>query len=500
MKKVVIYARVSSKRQEEEGYSIPAQLKFLNEYAAKNNFIVVKEFIDSETAKKSGRTHFGEMLTFLKKNKTVNTILVEKTDRLYRNFKDYVLLDEFKDLEIHLVKEGGIISENSRSHEKLVHGFKVLMAKNYIDNLSEEIIKGLKQACEQGDYPSKPPYGYCRPKKEILIDPKTSGYVLRAFNLYAEGNLSLDDLCRKMYNEGFIYSETSPKVHKSQLSKILKNPFYTGNFIYKNVLYKGRHEPLISIELFERAQLAFKKDGKPETQRKHHFTYSGLFTCAHCGSAIVGEIKKGKYIYYHCADKTKGCPNKGINIKQEQLDKYFEESIKAIEITPEHKRAIVEALKESHKDEEAYNKAEILRLTQRAETLRSRMSKIYIDKLDGNITEDFWAEKHNEWTLEHAKVLQEIEAHSRANVNYLRQGAELVELLENLYTHYLGLDDTEKTKILKYIFSNFLIDGRNVRYEYEKPFDIFAKGLSRLLNWRLIDNLRTFLIQNNKAA
>ena len=90
MKKVVIYARVSSKKQEEEGYSIPAQLKFLNEYAAKNEFTVVKEFVDSETAKKAGRTHFGEMITFLKKNKTVNTILVEKTDRLYRNFKDYV--------------------------------------------------------------------------------------------------------------------------------------------------------------------------------------------------------------------------------------------------------------------------------------------------------------------------------------------------------------------------------------------------------------------------
>ncbi len=52
------------------------------------------------------------MINFLKKNRTVNAILVEKTDRLYRNFKDYVLLDEFKNLEIHLVKEGGIISEN----------------------------------------------------------------------------------------------------------------------------------------------------------------------------------------------------------------------------------------------------------------------------------------------------------------------------------------------------------------------------------------------------
>lgn len=148
----------------------------------------------------------------------------------------------------------------------------------------------------------------------------------------------------------------------------------------------------------------------------------------------------------------------------------------------------MEALKESHKDEEEYNKSEILRLTNRAEVLRSRLSKIYVDKLDGKISEDFWVEKNNEWTLEHAKILREIEAHSKANVNYMAQGANLVELLENLYTHYIELDDTEKTKILKYIFSNFLIDGRNVSYEYEKPFDIFAKGLSRLLNWRIGDS------------
>ena len=88
--KCVIYARVSSKEQEREGYSIPAQLKFLNEYANQNGFIVAKEFVDNETAKKSGRTNFGEMIKYLRKHTTIKTILVEKTDRLYRNFKDYV--------------------------------------------------------------------------------------------------------------------------------------------------------------------------------------------------------------------------------------------------------------------------------------------------------------------------------------------------------------------------------------------------------------------------
>src|SRR5580704_2709965 len=93
MDKVVIYARVSSKDQEVEGYSIPAQLKALNEYATRNNCLVVKEFIDTATAKKAGRQKFNAMLNFIEKNPSIKHILVEKTDRLLRNMTDHVLLD-----------------------------------------------------------------------------------------------------------------------------------------------------------------------------------------------------------------------------------------------------------------------------------------------------------------------------------------------------------------------------------------------------------------------
>ena len=91
----VIYARVSSKEQEKEGFSIPAQLKLLRQYATTNGLQVEQEYLDVETAKKSGRAAFVEMLRFLGKEADsgcrshCNTILVEKTDRLYRNLKDW---------------------------------------------------------------------------------------------------------------------------------------------------------------------------------------------------------------------------------------------------------------------------------------------------------------------------------------------------------------------------------------------------------------------------
>ena len=153
MKSAVIYARVSSDRQEKEGFSIPAQIEYLKDYAQKNLIYVEKIFSESETAKKAGRKAFNEMLNFCKE-KDIKIILVEKTDRLYRNFKDYVTLEEY-DFEVHLVKEGTIISKESRSHDKFIHGIKVLMAKNYIDNLSEEIKKVSEKRYLKVTIPSK---------------------------------------------------------------------------------------------------------------------------------------------------------------------------------------------------------------------------------------------------------------------------------------------------------------------------------------------------------
>src|SRR3954454_4087111 len=79
----VLYARVSSKDQEKEGFSIPAQQKLLRSYAEEKGFRIVEEFIDIETAKKAGRTSFTKMIAWLRKRTTCKTILVEKTDRLY---------------------------------------------------------------------------------------------------------------------------------------------------------------------------------------------------------------------------------------------------------------------------------------------------------------------------------------------------------------------------------------------------------------------------------
>src|ERR1700674_945895 len=232
MREAVLYARVSSKDQEREGYSIPAQLKLLREYAQRNEFKIVREFLDVETAKVAGRKQFGEMLIFFPNNPACRVLIVEKTDRLYRNFRDCVTLEDL-DVENHLPKEGQVISKDSKSQAKLVHGIQVVIARNYIENLREEVRKGMREKAEQGIYPSRPPLGYRNNKLErtIEIDPEKAAIARKVFDLYATGTHSLSSLSKAIAGE---YRRTYAKGH---LQKTLKNPFFSCLFIWEGKTY-----------------------------------------------------------------------------------------------------------------------------------------------------------------------------------------------------------------------------------------------------------------------
>src|SRR5437879_4304716 len=221
MRQAVLYARVSSRDQEREGYSIPAQLKLLREYASSHGLVILKEFIDVETAKSTGRKQFGEMLDFFRQNPTGRVLIVEKTDRLYRNFRDCVTLEDLE-VEIHLPKEGQVISKDAKSQAKLVHGIQVVIARNYIEQLREEVRKGMREKAAQGIYPSRPPLGYRNNKllRTIEVDLGNAPIAQRMFELYATGMYSLASLRQ------FLKAEYGKVFTKWHLEKLLKNPFY----------------------------------------------------------------------------------------------------------------------------------------------------------------------------------------------------------------------------------------------------------------------------------
>ena len=141
---------------------------------------------------------------------------------------------------------------------------------------------------------------------------------------------------------------------------ILRNRLYMGEFEWKGRLYQGRHVPLITRQLWERVQgVLAGRNAKKQRRSKQDFAFSGLITCGHCGCALVGEIKKGRYVYYHCTGYKGKCPEPYV--REEVLEDRFAELLDRLTFDDEVLQWAQKALRISHADEVREHEAAIAR-------------------------------------------------------------------------------------------------------------------------------------------
>jgi site-specific DNA recombinase len=473
-KTAVLYARVSSKDQEREGFSIPAQQKALRTYAQDQHLTIVREFVDIETAKHAGRAGFGEMIGYLKTNADCGTILVEKTDRLYRNIRDWIIIDDLK-LVVHFVKESAIVSPDSRSSEKFMHGIKVLMAKNYIDNLSEEVKKGLLEKAAQGHWPTVAPVGYVnnRETHRIDVDPVRGPLVAQAFECYASGAYSLNGLRQKAKTIGLRHPRSDQPLTKSELHRILHNPIYTGDFVWLSKPYRGSHTALITREVFDDVQAVFA--GRPRSRYpKQRHAFMGLLTCARCGCSMTAEMKKGKYVYYRCTGFRGACGN--TYIREEKLAELLGTAVQAVQIPTQVANDIAVALRGDDGRADQQRAEAVQRLEQREQTIRGKLDRGYDDYVSGRISEDFWTRKSEQWEEERRTTEAELARLARKAPGAHVTGEKILELAKTAYFRYQQQPPAEKRRLLETLLSNCTFDRGSLCPTYSKPFDLLVRG------------------------
>lgn len=473
---------------------MPAQQKFLREYARTKGINVSEEFVDVETAKCSGRTEFVRMLRTLEKSKAVRIILVEKTDRLYRNFRDQVSVDDLMKthgVEVHFVKENTILCKDSRSHDKFIHDIKLVLAKNYIDNLSEEVQKGMREKAEQGEWPGTAPLGYVndRIEKVIRVDGERAPLIIRLFEAFAAGGYSLVTVRDELHRLG-LRTRKGNRLSKSTVEVILKNRFYCGEFMFKGKYYQGAHPPLITRDLFNRVNHQLSRGLKQKT-RKSEFIFAGMVTCAKCGCLITGQVQSGKYVYYHCAQGKGKCHQPYV--RQENMDEQFARLLKDITIDTDVRDWIVEGLKSSQCDEKATREDELQRLTSAYNKTQARLDQIYTDKLEGLIAAEQYTRFQEKLRLDQDSYSEQINRIRDANRNYTDTAIRILELAEKAYSLYVTQDPTEKRKLLRLVLSKSTLDNGTLSVTYNKPFDLILNGLSGREKLPQADVSRTFI-------
>jgi site-specific DNA recombinase len=467
----VVYARVSSKDQEREGFSIPAQLDLLRSYAAGRQLKIAEEFVDVETAKQAGRAAFGQMVTFARKHAGRLIVLVEKTDRLYRNLRDWVTIDEL-DAEIHLVKENVVLSPESRSHEKFMHGIKVLMAKNYVENLGEETKKGMAAKAKQGIWPSFAPPGYRNVvvsdgKRTIEPDPIDGPIITRLFDRFANGDTSIKMLAREFT------TIRGRRFFPAQIHQALRKRIYTGDFDFDGATYKGAYTPLVSRETWERVQAILDgRNGNKSQSWKRQFTLSGLVHCGNCGCLMVGELKKGRYIYYHCTEGRGRCDDPYV--REEKLVAAMASAVQQLVIKPETIEWLAATVADSDKTEAGAREQAVRQLNAERDRLQGRIDTMYLDRLDGRISAEFFDEKSKAWREEQKQIDARL---AQLATTGLRTAAEAVQMMKSVSDACAGFTEAEppqKRALAAALMQKSTWKSGKFESSWKTPFDKMA--------------------------
>jgi len=483
--KTVLLCRVSSKEQEETGYSLPAQEKFLREYGEKQGLEISKVFAISESAAgKTQRKVFLEMLGYVRK-KNICAIIVETTDRLTRNFSDVPTIDlwitESEEHQIHLAKEACILHNSSRSHEWFMWRVKVATAEYYVRLLSENVKKGQKEKLAQGWIPTKPPLGYKTVgetgHKIHVVDEGASKLVIKMFELYASGDYSIKKLANTMYDEG-MRSPMGNRLAISRTHSLLRDPFYMGKMRWNDEIHDGKHQPLISKELFDKVQKMLVSKTTPKYM-KHDYLFKGLLRCAGCDGLITWELHRGHH-YGHC-NHYHDCTQETW-VREEKVEEQIIDGFDQLMIKNKHVAEwIKKALKESHADETVYHSTTVDELNKRYEQIKKRIDKLYDDKLDEKITLDFYNQKFKQYTGEKDAVLDTIKKHSQASNGYFNFGINFYELSQRAKQVYLTAKEKglveEQRCLIRLIFTNLKLDEGKLLYDYTAAFKILAQAV-----------------------
>src|SRR3989344_2219256 len=291
--KYVVYVRKSSESEDRQVLSIEAQLAELQEYAAKEKLEIVASFQEAKTAKEPGRIKFAEMLAILESGKA-DGIISWHPDRLARNSVDGGKIIHFLDRGLIKSLKFPTFWFEPTSQGLFMLNIAFVQSKYFVDNLRENVKRGLRQKIRNGVWPSWAPVGYLNNAKTrgIDVDTEKAQKVRKLFEMYATGSytfLSLANWCKENGLRGNLGKEISV----SNVQHLLQNPFYFGLMRYRGEIFEGTHESLISKKLFDTCQVVMAKRGRVQEVKKHHFAFLGLMKCASCGASITAQYAKG---------------------------------------------------------------------------------------------------------------------------------------------------------------------------------------------------------------
>ncbi len=397
----VIYARVSTKGQAENNLSLTSQEKLCREYCERQGLKVLRVFTEAASAKTAERPQFKAMLAYcVEERQSVQVMVVYSVSRFSRSTADHfrvrTLLDRLS-IALHSISE----PLGSSAHERFMEGISSLTAQFENEQKAEQTVVRMKASIAQGNWVNKAPIGYRSAGRQTLgrlaLDPVAAPFVKRAFEMFANEGFSKAEIQRKLTAQGFRTKQGRP-VAAQTLNRMLSNPIYSGWVRVQGwgISVRGRFEPIISDELFERTRQLTGVDGiEPQKRSTVHeaFPLRLFVRCGHCDTGLTGSAstgkKGGKYPYYHC--RTRSC--EGVSLRQEKVHDWFVQLLTNLQPKAAMKPLFFDVFSEVLAGKNAARQTELGNLRREQSYIQERKQKAIDAMLDGRLDQSTYEDQ-----------------------------------------------------------------------------------------------------------
>ncbi len=495
----VIYARVSTREQArtgggEEGYSIPYQRKASLAKASDMGVNVIDEYIDAgKSAKTADRPELQRLLKDIRKHH-IRYVIVHKIDRLCRNREDDMAIRVMFAREgVELISCTEHITDSA--HGRFVHNIMADTAEFYRENLAEEVKKGLYGKAREGGTPFRAPLGYLNNRdivngvmaSTIILDEDRHELIRWALNEFSTGEWVVSDLTLAARERGLTNRPTGSRpvepISQNTLNNMLRNPYYMGVVAYGGAFYDGKHQALISPEIWLRIQDILAAHAHAgEKDRKHPHYLRGSIFCGGCGARLVYSRNRGRggiYEYFFCVKKktkANNCTRRAVRL--DAVEEGIERFYASFQPHPETIRALrVEVMEEFTRHQAQADK--------HAERARRRMAKLNDERTKLLQAHYVGAVPLDMLKPEMARLTREIAAAERDTEAALINAKTLEDTLNqaltiaaDCQTRYSAAKPAVRRRINQGFFTKLYIDqdGSVERYELTEPFAQLLEG------------------------
>jgi site-specific DNA recombinase len=486
MKQFVALARVSSREQEREGFSLAIQEDALKRYAEQAGGIIGRFVRIAETASKAEeRKAFRELITYAKKHcAELDGILFYKVDRAARNLYDYVELERLEsEYQVPFISVSQPTEHTPAG--RMMRRTLANMASFYTEQQSVDVREGLSRRVQEGWFVGHTPYGYRNVRRDgrgvVELHSDHAKVVQRIFHLFAYEPLTLDALIDRLHSEGRVFRDSTARFPRSSVHAILRDRSYIGEVRFRGEWYPGRHEPLVDRETWDRVQTLLGD----AVYRAHEMTYAGEFmTCGHCGHPITGERKTKKtqsglreYVYYRCARYNRG-DHPRTRVTERDLDRQMLSLFDRMRIKNDDVREWFRAVLASQtRDTQADARAQRNELTRQESLIVARQDRLLNMRINDEIDESMFARKHTDMRDQLAKIKLQLDVLDRSRDETAELAVKAFELSQTLREQWLAADYSAKRRILEIVCLNCRLDDATLVPEMRKPFDVLAEGL-----------------------